>query len=389
MRPPILATLLLLFSLSCDSQPTDGRLKLQGGIEVVLELSPETFILDMVRNPNNKELLLTINKTRQDIDSGEKNDFISAFVNNYDEINPGWSIVKIFQSSDHPDLDRNSTNKEIEEFLHLQYERSFDVTREILAARIDRLSVASPTIQKDLLNQSIIIELPGLKDAALIQRVVSSRGSLEILEVPNFHEYSSYLMGSPTDSSSTEGRLITEFLNYDQTTGGFPVSEKDKAAVVELLEAPENADLLPNEMQFKWSSKEMAFPMTQNPEKTYVLYVVKKPYDNFITSGDIQHAQEDLDQYSGSMVVTINMTAMGAEKWEQMTQENVGRHLAICLDDLVYSCPIVHAPIYGGSTQISGNFTSEEAKELAMLLNVGELPNFVKLSSIKVIPESN
>lgn len=344
----------------------------------------------MVRNPNNRDVLLTLSKTRQDIDSGSKADFISAFVKNYEEVNPSWPIVRIFQSDDHYELNRQSTNKEVEEFLQSRYEISFDITREILSRRIDRLGVAAPYIKKDMLNHSIIIQLPGARDKALVERIVSSTGSLEILEVPNFHEYSSYLLGSPTDSSSTEGTSITHFLNHSESTGGFLVSEKDKSTVTELLKLPENADLLPTEMEFRWSSKEVTSPMAQNPEKTYTLYVVKKPRreSDYITSRDIQNAREDHDQYSGTMVVAIDMTAMGAEKWEQMTEENVGRHLAICVDNLVYSCPVVNAPIHGGSTHISGNFTVDEARELAMTLNVGELPSFVKLSSTKVIAGS-
>ncbi|MDX2246846.1 MAG: protein translocase subunit SecDF [Bacteroidia bacterium] len=147
---------------------------------------------------------------------------------------------------------------------------------------------------------------------------------------------------------------------------------QDTAAVNKILKMEEIRILIPDDMRFVWSFK----PMEDVEEELYEMIAIRVNDDGTADlSGDqVSLARQDFDPSSGKPVVSMRMTAEGTKEWGRITEANVGKHVAILLDNYIYSYPIVNEAITGGSSQIAGDFTIDEAKDLANVLKAGQLP---------------
>jgi SecD/SecF fusion protein len=150
---------------------------------------------------------------------------------------------------------------------------------------------------------------------------------------------------------------------------------QDKEKVDKIIRRKDIQALFPSDLKFMWSANPENVSLNSKETK-FVLYAVKLPESGKANVGgkDIKNATKGLNQQSGDVTVDLSMTVEGADKWAQMTSDNVGKFVAITMDDVVYSAPRVNEAITGGNTQISGSFTIEDATDLAGLLNGGALP---------------
>ncbi len=147
-------------------------------------------------------------------------------------------------------------------------------------------------------------------------------------------------------------------------------NEEDMSRVDAMLAIPEVKKIFPADLRFMWS---YGVEETQNGHKMYALYVVKVPTGNkaIVDGKSIISAEATISEYMQRPVVSITMDSKGAHDWEIMTRKNIGRTIAITIDDHVLSCPVVNDAIAGGKTEISGNFTKAEAEELAARIYAG------------------
>lgn len=148
------------------------------------------------------------------------------------------------------------------------------------------------------------------------------------------------------------------------------VLEENMSQVDSMLAIPEVQNNFFKNLRFMWS---YGVEETQNGQKMYALYAVKVP-DNkqaIIDGRHIQHVETGISEFTQQPIIKISMTDQGSHDWEIITRKNIGRAIAITIDDHVLSCPVVHDAIVGGETEISGNFTKAGAEELAARIYMG------------------
>ena len=409
----------------CHENELNLGLDLKGGMNVILEVS----VPDIVRTLSGNSKDETFNKAidlaiaRQ---SESQKDFIVLFQEAYEELDANARLAAIFTTFDLKDrISLKSTNDEVISILKEEVQATVDNSFNVLRTRIDRFGVVQPNIQRLETNGRILIELPGVKEPERVRKLLQGSASLEFWETYNLteiypalekaniavREYIASTTPQTTDSIqpkqeatavdslsaaiaenasaqadsiaqmeqfAKENPLFSKLLinNYQGQLGYGPavgvVSTRDTATVMSYLNLRQVKEVLPRDLAFRWTVK----PMDEKG-LYYQLIAIK------ITNRDgkaplagnvIVDARENLSQISANYTVSMSMNPEGAKTWARLTKENIGRSIAIVLDDMVYSYPNVNTEITGGQSEISGNFTAQEAKDLANVLKSGKMP---------------
>ena len=388
-------------------------LDLVGGMSVTLEISIPDLVKSYARNERDTQFKKPFDRalSRYSTSGG---DFISLFEDENAKANGKLPLVRLLQIEEVSELNINSSNSDVIRFLRDKASSSMDGVEQIMERRINQFGVAQPNIQKDALKNRLYIELPGVQDEATVADRLQSTANLQFFETYQANEIGAQWQQATTvskqkeisqddltklESDSTSNDSIkkdsakVESLesltnNLNSTTKGLGelvknagnysigyVTSENKAAVDVLIRRNDVLALFPSDLKFMWSAEPESISDKTN-EKAYTLYAVKIPDNGKARVGgtDIKSASTGFDQSSSLITVDLSMSEAGAEKWAQMTAENVDKIVAITMDNVVYSAPRVINAISGGNTQISGSFTVDEAKGLAGLLNGGALP---------------
>ena len=369
-------------------------LDLVGGMSVTMEISIPDLVKSFAQNPRSLKFRKVYEAALEEYNKNG-GDFISIFIAKHKEINKDTPLVRLFDIAEIDELGMKSTDEEVEAFLRKKERVSMDGVAEIMMRRINQFGVAQPNIQKDPTKNRLYIELPGVQDEATVAQKLQSTANLQFFENYKFSEIGQFweqaaILSEQLESENNKDKDSTasleELTSLDSKEGlnalvlpyteyAVAVKPENKAKVDEILNKEEIKRVFPESVRFMWSA-DMHIINPETKEKGYLLYAVKVPENGKAKVGgkDIKTASAGFDPEAGEITVDLTMTAEGAEKWAQMTTDNVGRVASITMDDVVYSAPMVNDPIIGGRTQISGSFTIEEAKELAGLLNGGALP---------------
>jgi len=380
-------------------------LDLVGGMSVTLEISIPDLVKSFARNERDihfkKPYEAALAKYAQN-----GGDFITIFMQENKKFNGNFQIVRLLAIEEISTLSINSSNDDVVAFLREKVASSMSGVEQIMERRINQFGVAQPNIQKDPTKNRLYIELPGVQDETTVAERLQSTANLQFFETYQANEISTQwaqasaiskqpevedvvaeekdttkvdsleTLESLTSSTSlTSSKGLGELVQPAGTYSIGFVSPENKSAVDDLLRRQDVLSVFPEDLKFMWSS-EMESISTKSKEMAYTLYAVRIPANGKAKVGgtDIKSASTGFDQTSALITVDLTMSQVGAEKWGQMTGENVGRVLAITMDDVVYSAPRVINAITAGNTQISGSFTVDEAKGLAGLLNGGALP---------------
>jgi SecD/SecF fusion protein len=389
-------------------------LDLVGGMSVTLEISVPELVKSMARNPRDSKFRKPYESALH-IHLSRGGDFIDLFAKEFKRLNGDALIVRELAITEIEELSTNSTNSQVVSFLKRKVSSSMDGVEQIMNKRINQFGVAQPNIQKDQIANRLYIELPGVQDEATVAEKLQSTANLQFFETYQKEELQMQLsqanqlslqaeiveeeiiendstivdslqLASVDSVKKTEVKSLNAFANASSEgldkllTGGESVSIgytdiQNKEKVDKILRRKDIQALFPSDLKFMWSANPEKISRNSKEEK-YVLYAVKVPENGKALVGgkDVKNASKGLDQASGMVTVDLTMTIEGADKWAQMTSENVGKFVAISMDDVVYSSPRVNEPITGGNTQISGSFTIQDAEDLAGLLNGGALP---------------
>ena len=374
-------------------------LDLVGGMSVTLEISIPDLVKSFARNERDSHFkkpyeaaLATYAK-----DGG---DFISIYMQEHKKHNGDFQIVRLLDIEEISTLSINSSNDEVISFLREKVSSSMSGVEQIMERRINQFGVAQPNIQRDATKNRLYIELPGVQDETTVAERLQSTANLQFFETYQANEIASQWnqasviskqtteeKNKSNDTTAVESLESLTSLEANASKGlsdlvqpagtysiGF-VSPEDKSAVDDLLRRKDILSIFPEDLKFMWSS-EMESIGNNSKEMAYTLYAVRIPANGKAKVGgtDIKSASTGFDQSSSLITVDLSMSQVGAEKWGQMTSENVGRVVAITMDDVIYSAPRVINAITAGNTQISGSFSVEEAKGLSGLLNGGALP---------------
>lgn len=370
-------------------------LDLKGGMNLVLEV-PVTDLLRSYAKPDKLDKVNAAIKAVTpdgEFTSSTKpsdDDFIEKFAAQF----PENSMADIFRRDGEflEKISKKSTNKQVTELLEKQVDRQIDDAFNVFRNRIDKFGVVSPNIQKiEGKNGQILLELPGVKDPEQMTRLLKSSANLQFYEVFNLEEIAPELETLSVEyAKANEGKKTLNDYFAARGYGKGPVvgyvSRADTAAVNAILRSPQAEDLR-SDLKLVWSDKatDRDIPARKGKEAYFELVALQgepRLEGDAVTSATSEH-----DNLRGN-VVNMRMSDKGAQDWAVVTKDNIGRSIAIVLDDNVYSYPTVNTQITGGSSEITGNFTPEEANDLAQLLKSGKMDASVRVVSSEVIGPS-
>lgn len=359
-------------------------LDLVGGMSVTMEISTGDLLVSHAQAPNSLLFRKIYNEASRRYDQGE-GDFLDLFSS---LASANKTRLSLLLKGD--GIGVNSTNAEIEKYFRDMLNSSMTGVEQIMYRRINQFGVAQPNIQKDLSNNRLYIELPGVQDENTVAQKLKSTANLEFFETFAPSEMSPELNAIDLASKMPEKDLDDTTANpYVDTSNslGFakliqPVGEfaigfvltKEKALVEKILRRGDVQQVLATRsIRMMWGAEPEELG-DKKKQGGYFLYACKIPFDGKarVNGKHISSASTGYDK--GKITVDLSMTADGTTEWGQMTTENKDRIVAITMDNVVYSAPTVINPITNGNTQISGTFTFEEAEALAGLLNGGALP---------------
>lgn len=374
-------------------------LDLKGGMNVTLQISVPDILVALSHqstDPNfNRALALT-----DSLHKGET-DYVAAFCNEYKKLAPQGSLAVIFDKIE--SIKPGASNEEVEKVLKQEVNSMVDNSYNVLRTRIDRFGVVAPNIQKMERDGQILLELPGIKEPERVRKLLKGTANLEFYETYNFSDIANALGSlneaslskvavAENDSTATDsvaetaqtGRSLIQLLNgggQGCVLGYAAVT--DTAMVNSIFNSAEAKRVLPANLKARWSVK-----AEDEKGKYFSLVALKTTAGKPVLNGDVVvDASSDFDNMQGN-VVSMTMNDEGARKWARITQNNIGKPIAIVLDEQVYSYPNVNTVIEGGRSQITGRFSVEEAKDLANVLKSGKMVARVNIVSESVIGPS-
>ena len=409
-------------------------LDLKGGINAILQVSVKDILVALANDSNNTVFRQALAKASEAQKASQDN-YLDLFFSEFETLSNGTvklSDPAIFGTKSlREKIDFNKTNAEVKEVLQQEINTSINTSFEVLRSRIDKFGVTQPSIQRIGNSGRIQIELAGAKDIERVTKLITSTAELQFWEVYTNAEVQNFFFAAnakvaellKNDSTTEQVKDSTKTDDIDDLLGASADSTKvnnqknlftylfpnvaqnqqqmsslvaqarvqDTAKVNSLLANKSVRALLPTNLKyvkFLWDYK--AQPSADGAAEIIGLYAIKSNRNDQATiDGDvIADANQDFDQLS-KPVVSMLMNATGTKKWAKMTSENVGKFVAVVLDDYVYTAPVVNGAIPGGSTQISGGTMSvTEAQDIATVLKAGKLPAPARIIQMEVVGPS-
>ncbi|MBS7317166.1 MAG: protein translocase subunit SecDF [Candidatus Cryptobacteroides sp.] len=410
-------------------------LDLKGGMNVMLQVQLSDLVKALAgenRTPEFEKALALA----QERSVNSRQDFISLFAEAWTEVSNGQRLAQVFGTYEMRDrIKPESTDDEVISVIREDAESAVSNSFNVLRNRIDRFGVTQPSIQKIGNSGRILVELPGVKEPERVRKLLQGTASLEFwttfdnsevsqylveadallaellaqdetaeeVAEPQVEEQKSDLLSEELQSNSEEDLAIEEYRKSHplfavlQPSGargnaciGF-AQGGDTAIVNRYLNNERVKELFPAEFRAMWSVNPSEYAGGSNIYELVAIKAAsrdgKAPLDgSAVTDARVSYEGQGMNQ--GSPVVSMTMNAEGANKWARITKDNIGKQVAIVLDGLVYSYPTVQTEITGGSSQISGNFTVEEATDLTNVLKSGKLPAPAKIIQEQVVGPS-
>ena len=420
-------------------------LDLKGGMNVMMEVSVPD-IIEVLSGHSTDPIFVQALQMANEQHLNSQRDYVDLFGDAFQQLDPNAKLAPIFlfEFKD-KGITVNSTNDEVLSVIKEETNSAIDRSYQILRTRIDRFGVAQPNIQKLENSGRILVELPGIKDPKRVRKLLQGTAQLEFWETYNFTELYEYfdeankrlaeinkanealtateevevketeatenseepaLLAGLEEGTSEEDAALEEmranYPLYNYLTPSYYQNEvgqtypaqtarvgmalvKDTANINRMLKQVKN--VFPRNVRFAWCVK----PNVAADGTEYIdLVALKTSRENKAALGGevIVDARQDYDQ-NGRVEVTIQMNSEGAKAWKRLTGENIGRQVAIVLDDYVYSYPVVNDEIPSGRSSISGgDMGVEEAQDLANILKAGKLPAPARILEENVVGPS-
>lgn len=404
-------------------------LDLKGGINAILEVSVRDILFGLStesKNPVFNEALINASKAQKDSDK----DYLQLFYEAFAAASNGsvkLSDPTIFGNKSLKDkINFKMSDEEVKPILEEEVKGSINTAFEVLRSRIDRFGVTQPNIQRIGESGRILIELPGARDIDRVRKLLQSTAELQFWEVYTNQDLTQFFLSANTtlaeilkveegavelDSAQVKDDEIDDllgevkdsvdfettnplfsklFVRFPQTQNDISsiiatASVKDTAVIDKYLAMKEVRNLLPTDLKytkFAWDVK-----ATNDFINLYALKSNRN--DEAPIQGDvISDASQVFDQLGANPEVSMTMNSKGTKQWAKMTSANVGKFVAVVLDDYVYSAPRVNDAITTGRTSISGQFTIDEAQDLANALKSGKLPAAARIIQSDVVGPS-
>ena len=437
-----------IYSLKqCREMEIGLGLDLKGGMNVILEVSVPDVIDVLADHKTDAAYRKSMEQAKKEEETSQ-DDFISLFIKYWKQNSNGRPLAAIFATQQMKGkVSTQSTDSEVESALRAEVQSAVDNSFNVVRNRIDKFGVVQPNIQK-LEGQSgrIMVEMPGIKEPERVRKLLQGSANLEFWETYNSQEIVPLLaqlnqkyaaMGGEapvsSDTVATDTTAVAEaaadtvkaaatdlaaklskkedkadnakakeeakklnplFAVFQPTQGqtlaivGY-ANGRDTADVNKVIYSDIAATVLPAELKLRWGAKPEDFGGEAHGD-IFALYALKitEPNGRAPLEGDvITNGKDDFDQM-GHPSVSMQMNSDGARRWSQITKQNIGKAVAIVLDDAVYSAPRILTQIDGGNSQITGNFTIEDTKDLANTLNSGKMPAPTRIVQEEVVGPS-
>ncbi len=435
-------------------------LDLQGGMNVVLEVSLDDLLLNMSSNKNDASLVKALADANR-MKETSQDDFITLFANAYKAGNPEGKLAAIFVTPNSKNINFNSSNDDVLKQIRIEAKDAINRTYRVLLTRIDKFGVSQPNVNLDENRGIISVELAGVNNPDRVRKYLQATAKLEFWETYSQTEVNpciikadkelkafnagiskdtavnttvvkdsnakvntggtdtaslTSLLGNKTDSNSTKSDTSTAGMTQDQKIakaridqplisffiGGFQNSTnpktgqpyylpqityvfmRDTAQLNRLFSMPLVKKQFPSDLRFYYG---MADKEVREKDKVCILYAIRTNGKDIAPLGGdhITDTRQDYDREKGTPDIQMSMDGIGARGWERLTGANIGKSIAIVLDDIVYSAPAPSEKIAGGNSNITGSFTVEEAQDLANILKTGKLPAPAKIVQEQVV----
>ncbi|MBR5148477.1 MAG: protein translocase subunit SecDF [Bacteroidaceae bacterium] len=411
-------------------------LDLKGGMNVILEVSVPDVVKALADHKTDEAFTTAVaNASKQAVSSNS--DFITLFIKEYKTQKPDGTLAELFATQQLKDkVNTKSTDAEVEAVIRAEVEAAIDNSFNVLRTRIDRFGVAQPNIQE--LEGSmgrIMVELPGVKEPERVRKLLQGSANLEFWETYTAAEIAPFLAAAdsklrdiiavenPETAEATEEvaevAAEEESVDLSALTGNDAANVADAAAIAkakkenpllsvlqvmqgqscvvgyahsrdikqidEYLARAEVKAMLPRDLKLMWGVKAI-----DTDGKFFELYAIKSTQRNGRAplEGDVVVSATDDYDNNGRPSVSMTMNSDGARRWAQLTKQNIGKPIAIALDGYIYSAPNVQNEITGGQSQITGQFSQEDTKDLANVLKSGKMPAPAKIVQEDIVGPS-
>ena len=431
----------------CEKKELNLGLDLKGGMNVILEVSVEDVLKALSNYSTDKTFNTALARAKQ-MQTSSQADYLTLFGRAFQEVDPNARLAAVFGTVELKEkINFNSTNAEVLKVLDAEVSSAIDNSFNILRTRIDRFGVISPNITKLSTKGRILIDLPGQKDQKRVRELLQGTANLEFWETYENSEVLGFLSAannmlkemkvsavkaaaasapalapgantSVSDSTKKSDQTLLDLIGKDTTKSagtatreqfnqenplfgilnprvnaqGQPApssmvglaSGKDTAKVNTYLKMTQIKALFPRDLRFAWSQN----PYKYDPTKTmYELHAIKITTRDGRApmTGDVITSARPTTGVGSDVQVVFSMNADGSKTWARMTRENVNRCIAVVLDGYVRSYPKVLNEITAGNTEITGDFTIDEATDLSNILKSGKMPAPARIISDTVV----
>ena len=390
----------------CEALQIGLGLDLKGGMNVVLEVSVPDVVKNLAgESANDPKFKEAYSKAVAQAKKGDI-DFVDAFVSAYQQLNGQNKLGGIFASKlGEKNISYNSSDADVKKVLNEEVNAAVENSNKVVRSRIDRFGVAQPNIQilrgKGQIGQ-IMVEMPGIKEPERVRKLLQGSANLEFWETYTLGETMSSLTAldkrlagadakdsAAADSTKAKAAkaksaaeqhplfsklIMMQGMQPTNCVVGYAIA-KDTAAINAMVNSEAAKSILPADLKLAWGVKN-ASGMKAN---VFELYALRANNGLPSMQGDvIADAKDEFDQ-NHRPIVSMTMTTSGARDWATLTKKNLKKCVAIVLDGYVYSAPVVQNEITGGNSQISGNFTTDDTRDLANVLKSGKMPAPTKI----------
>lgn len=418
-------------------------LDLKGGMNVILEISVPDVVDNLADHKTDVAYTKAMKEARTQEETSQT-DFITLFINAYHKIAPGHRLAEIFATQQlQGKVSPQSSDSEVEKVLRNEVQLAIDNSFNVVRNRIDKFGVVQPNIQKlEGQDGRIMVEMPGVKEPERMRKLLQGSANLEFWETYNSDEIVPYLIqldqrlanNTSNDTASVKKDKETkekEVAKADkpkfelkkdnakkaaaaklsdeaqvqalkkqhpltsmlQTTGNGQLSVaglasvRDTAAINKLITSNVAKQVLPSDVKLLWSATptDMYGEQVKNVFELHAIKVTSSNGRAPLEGDVITDASDEFNNLTGAPEVSMKMNPEGARRWASLTKANIGKAIAIVLDNSVYSAPRVSSEIDGGQSAISGNFTVEMTKDLANTLKSGRMPAPARIVQEEVV----
>ncbi|MBR2034744.1 MAG: protein translocase subunit SecDF [Prevotella sp.] len=420
----------------CREMEIGLGLDLKGGMNVILEVSVPDVVMVLADYKKDAAFVKSMQDAKKEEETSQ-DDFISLFIKHYKQNAPGHRLAEIFATQQMKGkVSTQSTDSEVEDALRAEVQSAVDNSFNVVRNRIDKFGVVQPNIQK-LEGQTgrIMVEMPGIKEPERVRKLLQGSANLEFWETYNSNEIVPLLaqlnqkyaaVESMTDTTAVAAEVVADTTKAEGIAAAlgakmdsanvaaqaaqdeiikkqnplfsiFQPVQGQSLSVVGYAMARDTADVnkviysdiarqvIPSDCRLLWSAKASEFSTGGDVFELHAIKVTDASGRAPLEGDVVTNARDDFNQTTGAPCVSMQMNSDGARRWAQLTKMNINKAIAIVLDDAVYSAPRVNGEIAGGSSEISGNFTIEETKDLANTLNSGKMPAPTRIVQEEVV----